>query len=179
VVWFEAVAMHIALYLDPNSKISLQMQIYEQLATHIREGRLRPGGVLPSSRDLSKRLGVSRNTISEAYEKLVADGYINTAPARVLSSARPRPKTQCRHARDTFSTGQTRSLRSICRCRIPDAAFLDCTLRPTRKSESTSASDVPTRILFRKRRGVAFCWNVLAVRRNESAGTTIPQAYPN
>jgi GntR family transcriptional regulator/MocR family aminotransferase len=104
VVWFEAVAMHIALYLDPNSKISLQMQIYEQLATHIREGRLRPGGVLPSSRDLSKRLGVSRNTISEAYEKLVADGYINTAPARGTFVSKTTPEdamsTRARHVLD-------------------------------------------------------------------------------
>jgi GntR family transcriptional regulator/MocR family aminotransferase len=74
--------MHIALDLDPKNKMHLQMQIYEQIAAGIREGRLKPGGILPSSRDLSKRLGVSRNTVSEAYEKLVADGYISTAPAR-------------------------------------------------------------------------------------------------
>jgi GntR family transcriptional regulator / MocR family aminotransferase len=74
--------MHIALHLDPKSKMNLQMQIYEQFATHIREGRLKPGGVLPSSRELSEQLGVSRNTVSEAYERLVADGYINTAPKR-------------------------------------------------------------------------------------------------
>jgi len=74
--------MQFALHLDPKSKMNLQMQIYEQLAAHIREGRLKPGGVLPSSRDLSRQLGVSRNTVSEAYEKLGADGYINTAPKK-------------------------------------------------------------------------------------------------
>src|SRR5258707_1053716 len=64
--------MQIALHLDPNSKMTLQMQIYEQLVAHIRGGRLKPGGALPSSRDLSKQLGVSRNTVSEAYEKLIS-----------------------------------------------------------------------------------------------------------
>ena len=74
--------MHIAIHLNPKSKTNLQMQIYDQFVDHIRSGRLKPGGILPSSRDLSEQLGVSRNTISEAYEKLVADGYIHTAPQR-------------------------------------------------------------------------------------------------
>ena len=74
--------MHIAIHLNPESKTNLQMQIYDQFVDHIRAGRLKPGGILPSSRDLSEQLGVSRNTISEAYEKLVADGYIHTAPQR-------------------------------------------------------------------------------------------------
>lgn len=74
--------MQITIHLVPKNKTSLQMQIYEQLVDHIRVGRLKSGDILPSSRDLSKQLGVSRNTISEAYEKLIADGYIHTAPQR-------------------------------------------------------------------------------------------------
>ncbi|WP_426437111.1 PLP-dependent aminotransferase family protein [Bradyrhizobium genosp. P] len=74
--------MHIAIHLDPKSKTSLQMQIYDQFVDHIRSGRLKSGGLLPSSRDLSQQLGVSRNTVSETYEKLVADGYIHTAPQK-------------------------------------------------------------------------------------------------
>jgi hypothetical protein len=35
--------MDIALHLDPKSTISLQMQIYEQLAALIRKGGLKPG----------------------------------------------------------------------------------------------------------------------------------------
>src|ERR1700681_2989533 len=93
--------MHIALHLDPKSKTSLQMQIYNQLAAHIREGHLKPGGILPSSRDLSEQLGVSRNTVSEAYEKLVADGYINTAPQRGTFVSNTVPE-------DAMSTGAKR-----------------------------------------------------------------------
>jgi GntR family transcriptional regulator / MocR family aminotransferase len=74
--------MPIALHLDFHSKKTLQTQIYEQLVSYIRERRLKPGSALPSSRDLSEQLGVSRNTVSEAYEKLAADGYVNTAPAK-------------------------------------------------------------------------------------------------
>jgi GntR family transcriptional regulator / MocR family aminotransferase len=90
--------MHLALHLDPNSKKNLQLQIYEQLAAHIREGRLKPGGILPSSRDLSEQLSVSRNTVSEAYEKLAADGYIITAPKRGTFVSKTVPE-------DAMSTG--------------------------------------------------------------------------
>jgi GntR family transcriptional regulator / MocR family aminotransferase len=90
--------MHFALHLDPKSPKNLQTQIYEQLVARIREGRLKPGGVLPSSRDLSAQLGVSRNTVSEAYEKLVADGYINTAPKRGTFVSTTMPE-------DAMSTG--------------------------------------------------------------------------
>jgi GntR family transcriptional regulator/MocR family aminotransferase len=90
--------MQIALRLDPASKMSLQLQIYEQLVAYIRAGRFKPGSVLPSSRELSEQLGVSRNTVSEAYEKLAADGYINTAPARGTFVGTTIPE-------DTMSTG--------------------------------------------------------------------------
>lgn len=100
--------MHIALHLDPKSKTSLQMQIYDQLAAHIREARLKPGGILPSSRDLSKQLGVSRNTVSEAYEKLVADGYINTAPQRGTFVSNTVPE-------DAMSTGARQFIETTAR----------------------------------------------------------------
>jgi GntR family transcriptional regulator/MocR family aminotransferase len=74
--------MQIAIRLDPTRKQSLQLQIYEQIATYIRAGRFKPGSMLPSSRELSEQLGISRNTVSQVYEKLSADGYISTAPAR-------------------------------------------------------------------------------------------------
>jgi GntR family transcriptional regulator / MocR family aminotransferase len=97
--------MQIALHLDPKSKTTLQMQIYEQLVSHIRGGRLKTGGVLPSSRELSHQLGVSRNTVSEAYEKLVADGYINTAPAKGTFVSNIMPE-------DAMSTGARQLLES-------------------------------------------------------------------
>ncbi|WP_429818987.1 PLP-dependent aminotransferase family protein [Ensifer sp. B1-9] len=74
--------MQIVIHLDSKSKISLQVQIYEQIVDHIRAGHLKAGGILPSSRDLSSQLRVSRNTVCEAYEKLISDGYIRTVPQR-------------------------------------------------------------------------------------------------
>jgi GntR family transcriptional regulator/MocR family aminotransferase len=42
----------------------------------IRRGQLPPGGFLPSTRELARQLGVSRNTVLEAYAALSAEGCV-------------------------------------------------------------------------------------------------------
>ena len=51
-------------------------RIYRQLLDGILDGRLRPGERLPPSRQLALRLGVSRNTVAVAYERLAAEGVL-------------------------------------------------------------------------------------------------------
>jgi GntR family transcriptional regulator/MocR family aminotransferase len=51
-------------------------QIYRQLRDAVLDGRLRPDEALPSSRELAEQLKVSRNTVTTAYERLVAEGYL-------------------------------------------------------------------------------------------------------
>ncbi|MFB9907272.1 MocR-like pyridoxine biosynthesis transcription factor PdxR [Allokutzneria oryzae] len=46
------------------------------LRAAVRSGGLRAGIRLPSSRDLAAQLGVSRGTVTAAYEQLVAEGYL-------------------------------------------------------------------------------------------------------
>ncbi|MDI9653884.1 GntR family transcriptional regulator, partial [Burkholderia cenocepacia] len=53
-------------------------QIFRQLRTAIVDGRLEGGARLPSTRDLAKQLGVSRKTTLDAFERLVAEGFLNT-----------------------------------------------------------------------------------------------------
>ena len=74
--------MQIAIHLDPSKASTLQGQVFEQMVILIRGGQLKPGAALPSSRELSRQLGVSRNTVLEAYDRLGAEGYIHSAPAR-------------------------------------------------------------------------------------------------
>ena len=52
------------------------VQIYRQLLAAILDGRLSPGERLPPSRELARRLDVSRNTVGVAYELLAADGVL-------------------------------------------------------------------------------------------------------
>lgn len=64
------------IVLDPASGLSLQHQLRQKLIDAIHRGVLRPGRRLPSSRSLADRIGVSRNTVSLAYDALLADGHI-------------------------------------------------------------------------------------------------------
>src|SRR6185436_7909821 len=50
-------------------------QVYDQVRGAIHEGALKPGGRLPSSRDLATRLGVARASVVAAYDQLLAEGY--------------------------------------------------------------------------------------------------------
>ncbi|GAA0378680.1 PLP-dependent aminotransferase family protein [Microbispora corallina] len=54
----------------------LAAQIARELREAIRSGRLAPGSRLPASRDLARDLGVSRGVVVEAYEQLVAEGFL-------------------------------------------------------------------------------------------------------
>src|SRR3984957_18025519 len=42
----------------------------------VRTGRLSPGLQLPSSRALAADLGVARNTVTDAYGQLIAEGWL-------------------------------------------------------------------------------------------------------
>lgn len=64
------------LSINRNSEITLMKQVYLGLKTQIMTGIIKPHEKLPSSRQLSKELGLSRNVIIEAYEQLIAEGYV-------------------------------------------------------------------------------------------------------
>ncbi|NLY80816.1 MAG: PLP-dependent aminotransferase family protein [Lysinibacillus sp.] len=64
------------LTIDRSQKIPLIRQIYKQLRTKILNGELPAGYRLPSTRQLAEELEVSRNVVLEAYEQLLAEGFI-------------------------------------------------------------------------------------------------------
>jgi GntR family transcriptional regulator/MocR family aminotransferase len=54
----------------------LHLQLAGQLRDAIRDGRLRSGHRLPSSRELAREVGVSRAVTQAAYDQLHAEGWI-------------------------------------------------------------------------------------------------------
>lgn len=58
----------------------LRRSLTEALRTAIQDGRLTVGTVLPSSRRLAVDLGVSRGVITDAYDQLVSEGYLDVKP---------------------------------------------------------------------------------------------------
>jgi GntR family transcriptional regulator/MocR family aminotransferase len=62
--------------LEQTASIPLHRQLYNALGQAILSGRLASGTRLPSSRALAAELAVSRNTVVNAFEQLVAEGYL-------------------------------------------------------------------------------------------------------
>lgn len=59
------------LYIDSSSGVPIRRQLTEQLIFLIATERLAAGDLLPSVRELARRLKVHHNTVSEAYQDLV------------------------------------------------------------------------------------------------------------
>ena len=68
------------LTLQPHSPTPLVTQIVEGLAGQIDEGGLRPGTKVPSIRQFAHAHQVSVFTVVEAYDRLVAQGYLVSRP---------------------------------------------------------------------------------------------------
>src|SRR5579862_1897273 len=64
------------LYPDRNSDEALGAQLIRRLRSAIESGLLPPSAQLLPSRVLAKRLGVARNTVTWAFDQLVAEGYL-------------------------------------------------------------------------------------------------------
>ncbi len=77
--------------LDAASNVPLYRQVYDDLRRAILKGQLKTGTRLPSTRELAAELGVSRNTVMNAFEQLLAEGYLEgrTGSGTFVSKALP------------------------------------------------------------------------------------------
>lgn len=99
--------------LERASPEALHIQIYRQIAAAIADHERAHGGRLPSSRMWSKLLGVSRNTVTAAYEELAANGLIQGSQGSgmfVCGARRQRPGDLLRAAHFPERTAQLRDL---------------------------------------------------------------------
>jgi GntR family transcriptional regulator/MocR family aminotransferase len=69
--------VEILLAVNRGRGRTLGAQIEDQLRAAIRDGALRDGTPVPSTRDLARQLGVSRRVVVDAYAQLAAEGYLN------------------------------------------------------------------------------------------------------
>ena len=73
--------------LDRGNPRPLHRQLEQVLREAVRGGRLPAGSLLPSTRALARQLGVSRGIVVDAYEQLVAEGYLRSRPGGATSVA--------------------------------------------------------------------------------------------
>src|SRR3954470_15478203 len=88
----EAVGQSGVMKPGSSDRLPVVPRLCETIKSQIRAGSLGPGARLPSTRALAAEWGVSRTTVTAAYEQLLAEGYLETrqgARARVARSLGP------------------------------------------------------------------------------------------
>jgi GntR family transcriptional regulator/MocR family aminotransferase len=68
--------MDFIVALDGNRKDPLHKQLYDEIRGAILAGRLGPGRRVPSTREMARSLGVSRTTVTQSYDELLSEGYL-------------------------------------------------------------------------------------------------------
>ncbi|WP_053242837.1 PLP-dependent aminotransferase family protein [Clostridium sp. DMHC 10] len=77
-----------------NSKISVYIQIKNQIRDMIYSKMLPKAYVLPSERELAKTLEVNRSTVVKAYQELKADGLIASEIKKLMINREVRVSTE-------------------------------------------------------------------------------------
>jgi GntR family transcriptional regulator/MocR family aminotransferase len=62
--------------IELNPGQGLSRQLYQALRGRILQGQLGGGTRLPASRELAQSLGISRNSVTRAYDQLYSEGFI-------------------------------------------------------------------------------------------------------
>lgn len=82
--------MNIAV--NKESRVPLYLQVKKQIMDQIRSGSLKVGSKMPTERELSEKLKLSRNTISSAYKELEKEGVLKSYQGKgtfVAEEAKP------------------------------------------------------------------------------------------
>ena len=66
------------LRIEPSSGVPISRQIADQIRSQCVAQALKPGDRVPSVRELARELAVNQNTILHVYERLTAEGWLET-----------------------------------------------------------------------------------------------------
>src|SRR5690606_158596 len=68
--------------INRELNVVIHLQITNKIIEEIQRGRLLPGTVLPGTRILARDLKVNRKTVIQAYDELIAQGWLSTEHKR-------------------------------------------------------------------------------------------------
>ncbi len=89
---------------------ALYKQIYRELRDDILQGRLADGERLPSKRALAEEHHVSVITVLNAYDRLIAEGYVKSEPRRGYFVSFPRERLSLVRSVEQFSEAPRREM---------------------------------------------------------------------
>lgn len=101
--------------IHPSSGVPIFRQIMDQVRAQIASGRLRPGDLVPSVRQMALDLAVNMMTVSKAYSRLEADGVLERdrgtgMRVRAIGTVSARVADRQRELRDLVEHVATRGL---------------------------------------------------------------------
>jgi GntR family transcriptional regulator/MocR family aminotransferase len=92
--------------LSSKGQMPLHRQLYEALRRAVLQGKLHAGDKLPSSRELTQDLNLSRNTVVAAINQLVTEGYlVSRVGSGTYVNEQSRPVTRLQPAREDKGSG--------------------------------------------------------------------------
>ena len=96
--------------LEAGSGVPLYRQLYEDIRGAILKGQLKAGTRLPSTRELASDLRVSRNTVMNAFDQLLSEGYVegHTGSGTFVSRTLPDELLNARAGQRRAALAQTR-----------------------------------------------------------------------
>jgi len=122
--------------MDQVNERPLYLQVRDNLARMITSGEWEPGMKLPSERDLSRQLGISRMTIRQATSVLEEEGLLYRVQGKGTFVAKPKVEVD---ARDLISFTSSMLRKGI----VPSAQVLELARIPaSRKIASALGIDV-------------------------------------
>jgi GntR family transcriptional regulator / MocR family aminotransferase len=85
-----------AAFADADSDLPRYRVLYQAIRESILGHRLPPGTRLPSTRELARELGLSRNTVLSTFEGLLAEGFISAraGSGTYVAEAAAAPRTR-------------------------------------------------------------------------------------
>lgn len=83
--------------ISKENEVPLRQQLAENIIYLIATGQVKAGQALPSVRELARRLKIHRNTVSEAYQDLVARTWLvrRRGSRLVVRSGNDEVQNQC------------------------------------------------------------------------------------
>jgi GntR family transcriptional regulator / MocR family aminotransferase len=99
---------HFAIVIKRSSQKAVYLQIAIAIAEEIKRGRLIPGAVLPSTRELARDLRINRKTVVLAYDEMIAQGWLVSGGTRGTFVSSKLPAVALNRVSGTPALGQAR-----------------------------------------------------------------------